>query len=151
MNYNDVIAESAANGKIAPYVTFPPGEDELPYDDGMPLESERHRLQMNLLIESLKLWLNPQGAGYVGGNMFIYFNTEQLRNRDFRGPDVFVVLDVPQRERKSWVVWDETKGPDVVIELLSESTAEYDKTGKKEIYRDRLRVPEYIWFDPFNP
>jgi Uma2 family endonuclease len=38
-----------------------------------------------------------------------------------------VVLDVPRRERKSWVVWEEEKAPDVVIELLSESTAKKDK------------------------
>jgi Uma2 family endonuclease len=115
------------------------------------METERHRLQMELLIHALKPWLDQREAGYVGGNMFVYFSLEQVRNQDFRGPDVFVVLGVPQKERKSWVVWEEGKGPDVVIELLSESTAEYDKTWKKDIYRERLRVPEYYWFDPFNP
>jgi hypothetical protein len=49
------------------------------------------------------------------------------------------------------VVWEEGKAPDVVIELLSESTAPQDKTEKKAIYQDRLRVPEYFWYDPFNP
>jgi hypothetical protein len=38
-----------------------------------------------------------------------------------------------------------------VIELLSESTAQIDKTEKKKIYQDKLRVPEYFWYDPFNP
>jgi hypothetical protein len=37
-----------------------------------------------------------------------------------------------------------------VIELLSESTAAQDKGEKKDIYQDRLRVPEYFWFDPFT-
>jgi hypothetical protein len=60
------------------------------------------------------------------------------------------VLGVPKRERKSWVVWQEGKGPDVVIELLSESAAAQDKGEKKAIYQDRLRVPEYFWFDPFR-
>jgi len=83
--------------------------------------------------------------------MFVYYSLEQARNQDFKGPDVFVVLVVPRRERKSWVVWEEGKGPDVVIELLSNSTAEHDKTAKKQTYQNRLRVPEYFWFDPFNP
>jgi hypothetical protein len=61
------------------------------------------------------------------------------------------VLDVPKGERKCWVTWEEGKSPDVVVELLSSSTASRDKTEKKEIYQKRLRVPEYFWFDPFNP
>ena len=32
----------------------PPGELELPYDDGEPMESNRHRQQMVLLIQALK-------------------------------------------------------------------------------------------------
>ena len=133
-------------------VALPPTQDELPYDDGVPMETARHRLQMELLINSLDPWLaqRPDG-GYVGGNMFLYFSLAQVRRQDFRGPDVFVVLGVPRRERKSWVVWEESKSPDVVIELLSASTAEQDKTTKKVIYQQQLRVPEYFWFDPFNP
>ena len=132
-------------------VVLPPTQDELPYDDGMPMESERHVLQMQLLMETLRLWWAERQDFYVGGNMFVYFSLEQVRNKDFRGPDVFVVLGVPRRERKSWVVWEEGKGPDVVIELLSDSTAERDKTEKKQIYQNQLRVPEYFWFDPFKP
>lgn len=132
-------------------VVLPPTQDELPYDDGIPMESERHVLQMHLLMETLRLrWVDRQDF-YVGGNMFVYFSLEQVRNKDFRGPDVFVVLGVPKGERKSWVVWEEGKGLDVVIELLSESTALQDKNEKKQIYQDLLRVPEYFWFDPFNP
>jgi hypothetical protein len=82
--------------------------------------------------------------------MFVYFSLAQVRNQDFRGPDFFVALDVSPRERKSWVVWQEGKGPDVVIELLSDSTAAHDKGEKKVIYQNALRVPEYYWFDPFS-
>jgi Uma2 family endonuclease len=131
-------------------IELPPTEDELPCDDGMPMETQRHALQMQLLIDSLRLFWADRTDAYVGGNMFIYFSLEQVRHQDFRGPDFFAVLGVPKRERKSWVVWQEGKGPDVVIELLSESTAAQDKGEKKDIYQDRLRVPEYFWFDPFT-
>ena len=70
--------------------------------------------------------------------MFVYFSTAQLKNQDFKGPDFFAVLGVPKGERKSWVTWEEGKAPDVVIELLSESTAQIDKTEKKQIYQDKL-------------
>jgi Uma2 family endonuclease len=128
-----------------------PTQDELPSDDGIPMETQRHKLQMDLLIYPLIPWLKNREEGYVGGNMFVYFSSAQVKNQDFRGPDVFVVLGVPKAERKSWVVWEEGKAPDVVIELLSEKTATEDKTTKKQIYQDRLRVPEYFWYDPFNP
>jgi Uma2 family endonuclease len=114
------------------------------------MESQLHVLQMNLLMEPLEVFWADQPEGFVGGNMFVYFSLEQIRNQDFRGPDVFVVLGVPKRLRKSWVVWEEGKGPDVVIELLSESTASIDRGKKKQIYQDQLRVPEYFWYDPFS-
>jgi hypothetical protein len=82
--------------------------------------------------------------------MFVYYSPDQVKNEDFRGPDFFVVLGVPKTERLSWVVWEEGKQPDLVIELLSESTKVKDKNQKKLIYQNSLCVPEYFWFDPFN-
>lgn len=67
------------------------------------------------------------------------------------GPDFFVVLDMPLGERKSWVVWEQGHAPDLVVELLSDSTARYDKTGKKVLYAQQVHVPEYYRYDPFNP
>jgi Uma2 family endonuclease len=128
-----------------------PTQDELPSDDGVPMETERHKTQMDFLLNSLRPWVDERADGYLNGNMFIYFSAKQLRQQDFRGPDFFVVLGVPKGERKSWVVWEEGKGPDVVIELLSEATAKADKGEKKLIYQNQLRVAEYFWFDPFHP
>jgi Uma2 family endonuclease len=130
-------------------IPLPPTQDQLPADDGIPMETERHKLQMNLLVDTLQNWLGDRSV-YVGGNMFVYFSPHQVKTHDFRGPDVFVALDVPPGERKSWVVWEEGKAPDIVIELLSESTSAADKHQKKQIYQNQLRVPEYFWFDPFN-
>ena len=131
-------------------ITLPPTQDELPYSDGDKMESERHKLQMELLIDGLRPWLNQRDDGYVGGDMFVYYSLAQVKNQDFKGPDVFVVLGVPKGERKSWVCWEEEKAPDVIIELLSESTVNKDKHEKKLVYQDRMHVPEYFWYDPFN-
>ncbi len=136
---------------MAEYVTLPPTQAELPYDDGVPMESQRHKLQMDLLIDALQPWLEEREDGYVGGNMFVYYSLPQVQNKDFKEPDFFVVLGVPKGERRSWVVWEEGKAPDVVIELLSESTAQADKHEKKLIYQNQMRVPEYFCYDPFNP
>ncbi len=49
----------------------PPTQDDLPCDDGVPLETQRHKLQMDLLIEILQPSLANRHNGYVGGNMFL--------------------------------------------------------------------------------
>ena len=79
-----------------------PTEDDLPCDDGEPMETPRHRDQMNLLIESLEKYWNKSRRYYIGGNMFLHFEVND--EKKFRGPDVFLVTDVEDRERKSWVV-----------------------------------------------
>ena len=131
--------------------TPPPGEDELPYSDGEPMDSERHRRQQALLTGSLELAWRDRDDVYVGGNMFVYFSETQVKKNDFRGPDVFIVLDTIRRERKSWVVWQEQgRTPDVVIELISESTEKVDRGDKMRIYAQLLHVPHYYLFDPLT-
>jgi Uma2 family endonuclease len=46
-------------------------------------------------------------------------------------------------------VWEEGKGPDVVIELTSASTRWEDLGSKKGLY-EALGVQEYFLFDPFG-
>ena len=121
---------------------------ELPFEDGEKVESAWHLFQMILLCEVIKaLHLD----WYVGANMFVYFDEDQVKTRNFKGPDYFVVRDVPdaRRDRKCWEIWNEgNKRPNVVIELLSESTESEDKNNKKLVYQDDLKVPEYFLFSP---
>jgi Uma2 family endonuclease len=126
-----------------------PGEDDLPCDDGEPMETARHRDQMWLLIHSLKSYWSDRTGYYVGGNMFIHYDPDNRQR--FRGPDFFLVLDVEDRERKSWVVWREgMRFPDVIIELLSDSTRIIDKGEKKALYERVFRTAEYYLYDPFS-
>jgi Uma2 family endonuclease len=87
--------------------TRPLGADQLVCDDGEPMESWRHRQQMTVLIDSLEHAWRDRDDFYVSGNMFLYFSETQTRKNDFRGPDVFVVMNTSRRERKAWVVWEE--------------------------------------------
>jgi Uma2 family endonuclease len=132
-----------------PEIKFP-DKSELPTEDGIPMESPWHRAQMELLIDSLAYAWRERTDYYVGGNMFIYFSLEQVRNRDYRGPDFFVVKNVDgTAERGAWIVWEEDgRYPNVIVELLSPSTAETDKTTKKELYEQTFRTPEYFGYDP---
>jgi Uma2 family endonuclease len=81
--------------------------------------------------------------------MFLHYDPSNKRRS--RGPDFFLVLDVEDRERKSWVVWQEgMRFPNVIIELLSDTTREVDKGEKKELYEQLFRTPEYYLYDPFS-
>ena len=125
---------------------------DLIFDDGEPLESNRHRVAMNTLIRSLQQAWSDRDDFFTGGNMFIYYSSAQVRNRDFRGPDFFAVLDVDgTTERQGWVVWEEGgRYPDVIVELMSSSTAAIDTGAKKEIYDRIFRTPDYFVFNPFD-
>ncbi len=127
-----------------------PGEDELPYSFGPNMDSDEHRENMTILVGSLQLHLQDRKDTYVTGGMALYFGSAQIKKNDFIGPDVFVVLGTSNRARKSWVCWEELKGPDLVIELLSESTENNDRTTKMEIYARTLRVGEYYLYDPLD-
>ena len=129
----------------------PPRGDDFPCDDGEPMETSRHRAQMNRLVDSLAEAWAARDDFAVEGNMGLYFSETQALKNDFRAPDVFVVVDVPRRERKRWVVWEEQgRAPDVVIELVSESTEHVDRGTKKDMYARVLRVPVYVIYDPFS-
>ncbi|WP_439637775.1 Uma2 family endonuclease [Gloeomargarita lithophora] len=137
---------------IEPAFPVPLPPDNLIFDDGEPLESNRHRIAMNVLIRSAQHALLPRSDVFIGGNMFVYFSREQAMNRDVRGPDVLMVLGVPPRERQGWVVWEEGgRYPDVIIELLSPSTAAIDRGAKKDLYEQVFRTPYYFIYDPFAP
>lgn len=129
----------------------PPGKIDLVYEDGIPMESDWHRNAMNLLIEVIsQLWRDRKDY-FVGGNMFIYFDPNQVKRRNFRGPDFFVVKDIEDNThwRDAWVLWEEDwKVPDIVIELTSKSTEAEDRGPKKDIYEHILQVPDYICYNP---
>lgn len=130
-------------------IIFPPSNL---YSDEPPLETYLHLQQLVLLLTSLEWFWRDRKDIFVAGNLTVYYSPRQRRSEDFRGPDLFVVLDTEHYSRKSWVVWEEDgKYPNVVIEILSDSTANTDQGLKKQIYQDVWRTPEYFWFDPEDP
>jgi len=133
---------------LIPDIQLPP--TDLPTEDGVPLETNWHRVQINLLIDSVHSHWRDRSDYYAGGNMFIYFSLYQVRNRNYRGPDVFIVKDVDgTHEREAWVVWEENgRYPNVIVELSSPSTIDVDLEDKKRLYEKTFRTPEYFCYDP---
>ena len=59
--------------------------------DGIPMESFWHFWGLTLLIDVTAYFCRHRTDYWVGGNNFIYFNPDQARNRDYRGPDYFFI------------------------------------------------------------
>ncbi|MGE3539440.1 MAG: Uma2 family endonuclease [Candidatus Tectimicrobiota bacterium] len=87
---------------------------------------------------------------FAGGNMFVYSSMQQVRSRDYKGPDFFVVTDVDgSRERHAWIAWEENgRYPDVIVELLSPTTKTQALGVKKDLYETVFKTADYFCVDP---
>jgi Uma2 family endonuclease len=120
---------------------------DYPTSDGKPMaETEVHRDDMMDLIRTLQDYFANDPMVCVSGNMLRFYE-EGNRNRHV-SPDVFVVMGVPRRRRENYLIWEEGRAPDFVIELTSKSTRAKDETKQKRLYQNIHRVTEYILFDP---
>jgi Uma2 family endonuclease len=124
-------------------------EVDYPTSDGKPMaETDWHRDLMNALIQTLAAYYAADPMVYVSGNLLVF--SKPGNRRRHISPDVFVVKGVAKHQRPNYLIWEEGKGPEVVIELTSQSTRDEDVEDKFELYQDTLRVPEYFLFDPLG-
>jgi Uma2 family endonuclease len=108
-------------------------------------ETDLHRNVMFSAIETLKMHYAGQPV-YVSGNILLFYRPGNKRRHV--SPDVLVVRDLEPRDRENYLLWEEGRAPDVVIEVTSQSTRDEDLEDKLEIYRDEVKVTEYFLFDP---
>ena len=78
-------------------------------------------------------------------DILVYPEEGNPRNRI--APDVLVAFGVGTHSRSSYLVWEEGKPPDWVLEVASPSTAANDLDFKRRAYA-AMGVPEYWLFDP---
>jgi len=118
-----------------------------PESDGKPMgETEFHVEETIYLIVALKDRFRDAPDVYVGGDMFLYYVEGDPKK--VVAPDVFVVLGVPKRKRRTYKLWEEGLPPNLVIEVTSASTRQED-LNKKALY-ERLGVTEYVLYDPLG-
>jgi len=119
---------------------------EYPSSDGLPMaESDFQRKPLTYAVEALDIYFQHRADVYVSGNMFIYY--DEGNPEAVIAPDVFVVFGTAKRERSSYFLWQEPKGPDFVLEITSRRTRSQDQGPKRGTYAF-LGVPEYFQFDP---
>jgi len=83
--------------------------------DEPEMEHSLHALQLLILVSCLaRLW-QDRNDYFLAWNLTVYYSREQLKTKDFHGPDLFLVKGVENRPRPSWVVWEEGgKYPDLM-------------------------------------
>jgi len=120
-----------------------------PCSDGQPMaETPVHGDCMMYVTSALRWWFEKHEREdvYVGMNNFLYY--ERGNPRAVVAPDVFVVVGAPASPpRDSYLLWNEPKGPDFVLEVTSKSTRGTDEQRKREVYAS-LGVSEYFLYDP---
>ena len=130
--------------------SVPPGVVvHYPCSDDRPMaESEFQLVPMLYVLTVLRTHFRCREDVYVGGDMFVYY--EEGNPGAVVAPDVFVVIGAPkraERPRDTYKLWEEPKGPDFVLEVLSSSTWKADLGPKRALYAS-LGVAEYWLFDP---
>lgn len=122
-------------------------KNDYPTSDGKPMaETDLHRELMFALIDMLQHRYATDPDVYVSGDLLIFYDRGNKRRHV--APDVFVTFGVPKGRRDNYLVWEEGKGPDVVIEVTSKTTRAEDIRKKPDLYKDALGVKEYFLFDP---
>ena len=120
-----------------------------PSSDGQPMaETQIHGECMMYVTYALRRYFPKRGRDdvYVGSNNFLYY--ERGNPRAVVAPDVYVVLGAPASPpRDTYMLWNEPKGPDFVLEVTSASTRRVDERRKRGVYA-ALGVTEYFLYDP---
>ena len=137
-------AGGRAEGGLYRYTPVPPvyrDEDGYLVEDGMS-QNYNHQRQTSFWCDALRRRL-PTAT--VCSDLALHYRLDDTDAALV--PDVFVALRVRPREgRLSYKLWQDPL-PELVMEMLSESTARADVARKRRTY-EHLGVREYWLFDP---
>jgi Uma2 family endonuclease len=119
--------------------------DSLSDPDEMMSEGRAHKRAKSRAVDMLGLHFKALGRTiYLAEELAVVYPGEKSFS-----PDVLAVVDVPQPEddeRMAWVVADEKRGLDLVLEVLHRGDRDKDLIDNVERYA-RLGIPEYFVYD----
>ena len=117
---------------------------DIPEREPDDMTSAQH-LSETGLQHHLKQFLGNSDTTIVSGEKYI----TAYRGADMRYPDLLVAFGVdPQayRDTNGYVIAEQGKPPDFVLEIASKATGHIDVGEKREFYQ-RVGIPEYWRFD----
>jgi len=113
----------------------------VPLDLFMP-EGDRHRKAKSGAVSALDGFFRRIGRRvYLSSELTVYYPGEPRF-----APDVLAVTDVDPHEREKWVVLEEGKGLDFVLEIHVSGSFVKDFQANRRRYA-RLGIREYFFFD----
>lgn len=117
-----------------------------PDSDGEPMAgSDDQYLCITNTRFALEEYYADNPMVYIGADLLVYY-VEGDPGKSV-APDVLVSLGVPKGRRRSYLLWEEGKPPDVVFEFASEHSWRPALGWKRGLYLG-LGVREYFLFDP---
>ena len=125
---------------------------DLPTTDGLaPPDLVFQEQSISYTLLALRAALRHRPEVYVSGYTLVYDagpqGEEGRRSPVWVAPDVLVAFGVGGHNRLSYVIWQEGKPPDFVLEVASVSTWRRDRDEKPALY-ESLGVGEYLLYDP---
>ena len=116
-----------------------------PEEDGKPMAaSDLHRRQLMWTLQALEAHFSQSPTVYVSGDILMYY-VEGSPNKSV-SPDVLVSFGIGMKARRTYLVWEEGKVPEFVMEFSSKNTYQNDLTGKMDIYAS-LKIQDYFLYD----
>lgn len=134
-------------------------EDYLKMERSSPVKNEYYRGEIfcmggasfnhNKIASNLQKHIHPHLSKKKHCNLFGNDLRTYIPNPPFYTyPDLLIICGEPQFADN---VKDTITNPVVIIEILSESTANYDKSAKFGLYRFASSFSEYILIDQYKP
>lgn len=102
--------------------------------------SFKHNLIESNLRGLLHNFLKGKQCREFGSNLRIHIPSNTL----YTYPDIIVICDEPEFIDEEF---DTITNPSIIVEILSPSTANYDRGAKFDLYRDILSLKEYVLVD----
>jgi Uma2 family endonuclease len=132
---------------------------DLPHTDDKPVENAYQPFQSMLLTGSLSPVLDrlhPDGNYFIGADTGIYWRLTRNVLEGCRSPDWYYIPNVPRllngTYRRSYVMWQESGRPVLIIEYVSgDGSEERDTTpekGKFWVYENGIQSSYYAIHDP---
>ena len=145
------VSPQAFNG--AP-LRWTPGPDELRLpscEDKHVPQNTRQAVAIEEGFGSLRQHWRGRRDVFVGQDQFLYWDPAYDPRTNSANPpaapDVYVAFGVANRHRNSYVMWEEGKPPDFVLEVASPSSRRRDAKEKPDIYA-KIGVPGFFLYDP---
>ena len=133
--------------KEGTHIPYAPTEDDelYPDSDGKPMAvSDLHRLILTRTLQVLDAHFEERPEVYVSGDILMYYVEGDPRKSV--APDVLVTFGMGKKNRRTYLVWEEGKIPDFVMEFSSKGTYRNDLGSKMELYAS-LGIQDYFLYD----